>query len=47
MTEIRITVEGGGSDIGSQEGFTENPIIMKSTRFYLEANDLSNEHMYE
>jgi len=37
----------GGSDIGLQEGFMENSIIMKFTRFYLEANNWSNRHMHE
>jgi hypothetical protein len=36
----------GGSDVRLREGFMENFVIMRLSNFYLEANNLSNQHMY-
>jgi hypothetical protein len=44
----RDTSQGrGGSDIGLREGFVENLIVMDLSNFYLEANNLCDQHMYE
>jgi len=43
-TNIRVA---GGLTQGHERVLTENSIITKLTNFYVEANDLSNQHVYE